>query len=352
MTKIPEKPTSTAHLIYETYEAQQLLEPTFRQHLGASIIGDPCRRKLWYTFRGATRAKFPGRVLRLFETGQLAEERFANDLRAIGCEVITVDPETGEQFRVTDCGGHFGGSMDGALVGLPEAPARWHVVEMKTHNDKSFKALVKDGVEKSKPLHAAQMQVYMHLTGMPRALYIAVNKNNDEIYTERLHHSKQEAETLITKAKGIIEAPEPLERVSERPDWYECKFCDHQAICHQQRCPEVHCRTCAHSTLRDNGTWICEYNDNDVLSYEDQLAGCPDHLLIPALIPYAEMDELDEYGVRYRMTDGRVFWNSVFSPKPEASCYTSHELQNLNHALISNSDIESVRNKFNARVVK
>ena len=217
MATIPTNPKDTAQLIYAAYAAQGALEPGFRQHLGASLIGDACRRKLWYTFRGATKPNHSGRVLRLFRRGQEEELTFADDLRSIGCTLHTVDPETGQQWRVADCGGHFGGSLDGALIGLPVAPDGWHVVEMKTSNENGYKAMVKGGVEKSKPLHYAQMQVYMHLTDMTRAVYLMVNKNDDSIYTERVHYDKAKALALIEKAQTVIDAPEPLERISEDP---------------------------------------------------------------------------------------------------------------------------------------
>jgi len=346
MSKIPTKPTDTAALIYQSYENQP--QDCFRQHLGASLIGKSCRRALWYDFHGCTRPSFPGRVLRLFQRGQDEELTFAGDLRAIGCELHTVEPETGDQYRVTAHGGHFGGSLDGALHNLPEAPSAWHVVEMKTHNDKSFKQLCKDGVEKSKPQHYAQMQVYMHLTGMHRALYLAVNKNDDSIYSERVHYSKDDSEELLDKAGKIIFAPEPLERISEKPDWYECKWCEHHAICHQQKVPEVHCRTCARSTALPDGTWQCDHG-NDTLSYQDQLHGCHDHLFIPSLIPYATMIGFDDdKGVHYKLEDGREFYNTTEAGAC-ANCYTSKELQVIDPAMIGHAGVDEARELFAGR---
>ena len=49
-----------------------------------------------------------------------------------------------------------------------EAPKTWHVLEFKTHGVKSFADLTAKGVVLSKPQHAAQMQIYMHLTGIKR----------------------------------------------------------------------------------------------------------------------------------------------------------------------------------------
>ena len=84
------------------------------------LIGKSCARALWYDFRWATPARFEGRMLRLFETGQREEERLGRNLRATGATVLEVDPATGRQFRVEAHGGHFGGSLDGIAIGLHE----------------------------------------------------------------------------------------------------------------------------------------------------------------------------------------------------------------------------------------
>ncbi len=144
MAELPEPPMPTLSAIYASYEARQ--GDGFRDHLGASLIGKSCARALWYDFRWATPARHTGRILRLFETGQLEEARLVRDLRATGATVLEVDPETGRQFRVEAHGGHFGGSLDAVALGLLEAPKTWHVVEFKTHSAKSFAELVAKGV--------------------------------------------------------------------------------------------------------------------------------------------------------------------------------------------------------------
>ena len=142
----PAAPTPTRDAIFAAYEADA--DDGFRQHLGASLIGKSCERALWYDFRWATPARFPGRMLRLFETGQLEEARLVRNLRRIGATVLEVDPETGRQWRVEAHGGHFGGSLDGVALGLLEAPKTWHVLEFKTHSAKSFRELVAKGVRR------------------------------------------------------------------------------------------------------------------------------------------------------------------------------------------------------------
>src|SRR5690606_7775081 len=154
MAELPEPPTPTLSAIYASYEARQ--GDGFRDHLGASLIGKPCARALWYDFRWAAPARHPGRILRLFETGQLEEARLVRDLRATGATGLEVDPEPGRQFGVEAHGGHFAGSLDGVALGLLEAPKTWHLLEFTPHSAKSFAVLVAKGAPLAKAQHAAQ----------------------------------------------------------------------------------------------------------------------------------------------------------------------------------------------------
>jgi hypothetical protein len=306
MVALPSSPTPTLSAIYAAYEAQQ--DDGFRDHLGASLIGKPCARELWYDFRWATPARFEGRMLRLFETGQLEEARLVRNLRATGATVLEVDPATGKQFRVSAHGGHFGGSLDGAAIGLLEAPKTWHVVEFKTHSVKSFADLTGKGVEASKPRHFAQMQVYMHLTGMSRAMYVAVCKDTDALHIERVEVDKAEGERLLAKAGRVIAAARPPARLSDDPTWFECRFCDHRGVCHEGATPAANCRTCLHSTPVDGG-WRCARFDQPI-GPQAQRAGCAKHLFIPDFIPGDIVDAGDDF-VAYRLGDGSTWINNA-----------------------------------------
>ena len=288
MVAIPQPENTTTRSIYETIERVRNEPP--RPHLGASVLGHPCRRALWYGFRWATHTKHPGRVLRLFRRGQLEEEQFTSDLQAAGVTVHEADGD-GNQFRFSDIGGHVGGSMDGAAVGLLEAPKTWHVLEYKTHGDTSFRDLEKHGVKKSKPEHYAQMQLYMHWSGMKRAYYLAVNKNDDHLHGERVRYCEVDATKLVSHARAIVTADEPLERISEKPEFYLCKWCDHSAVCHEKQLPPANCRTCLHASpeLDGDARWSCAKHRVD-LTVNEQRAGCASHAYIPALVPWKQTD--------------------------------------------------------------
>lgn len=298
MAPIPQQPPMpTVDAIYRAYEANADTE--HRPHLGASLIGRECSRALYYTFHWCASEGHRGRMLRLFQRGQNEEAQFVADLRAAGVTVHDVDPATGQQFRFKDIGGHFGGSMDACAVGLLEAPKTWAVCEFKTHNAKSFAKLKNEGVEKAKPEHAAQMNLYAHWSGMTRMFYLAVNKDTDELYSERLHYDKAQAQSLIEKAHRIITVQEPPARISERPDWWSCQWCSFKPQCHEGAIPLVNCRTCAHSTaeLDGDGRWSCARFGVD-LSTETQRQGkqCPAHVFNPSLMPWKAVDADEQAG--------------------------------------------------------
>lgn len=298
--------------IYDHYKREGDKEEA-RCYLGASIIGHVCSRYLWYNFRGCTKENFPGRLYRLFETGDLEEIRMARNLRDIGCEVHTSVPASSranplkpEQFEVNAIAGHFSGHMDGCALGIPTAEKTWHVLEFKTHNRKNFAILQKKKVQISNPKHYVQMQVYMHLTGMKRALYLAKNKDTDELYAERVRYDKKHAEAHMARAEQIIFAQEPPARITERSDWYECKFCSAHDLCWSSGAvalpvPSITCRQCCHATPTKDGhaRWICEKHERG-LSWKDQQACCNDHLVLPGLIGFAEPID---YGVTQNGTD-------------------------------------------------
>lgn len=283
-----------------------------RPHLGASQIGNPCGRALWYSFRWSKPASFEARMLRLFARGQREENIFVELLRNAGVTVVTHNQQTGQQFSFKTS--HFGGSMDGACVGLPDAPKTWHVWECKTFSAKTFNDLAKKGVKESKPEHYFQMQAYLAWTGMTRALYTAVCKDDDRLHLERIDFDKAEADKLFAKAQRIIDAVEPPPGISERPDWYECKLCDYHALCHGSAVPLPTCRSCAHVTPIADGQWHCTRN-NKLLDVAAQKAACQSHRYIPALlVRFAEVVDADteENWIKYRhRVTGHEFINGM-----------------------------------------
>lgn len=312
--------SKTVEAIYAYHKELGDAEPQ-RGYLGCSIIGHECDRYLWYTFRGVTAEEIEGRIYRLFETGDLEEFRFVKELRGIGYEVLEVDPRTGEQFEISDLGGHFSGHMDGAILGVLEAPKAWHVGEFKTHNAKSFAKLLKEGMRPSKPQHYAQMQTYMGGSGMKRALYLARNKDTDELYSERVNFDPNFYKLSLERAGRIIRSSAPSAKVASRQDDWRCRFCDAYTLCwgvdREGEAPEAAvpiasktCRSCCHSTPITEGEgarWSCDKFGADVTDTEVG-KDCPAHLLLPGLVSFASPVDSEADWIEFQTGQDGAIW--------------------------------------------
>lgn len=302
--KIPEAQYTPANLIDKAHEAMQERP---RPHMGCSLLGHPCDRYLWLNFRWASVEKFSGRMLRLFRRGQNEEATVVADLQSIGC-VIT---DTGANQSRVDFGSHVSGSIDGIIQsGLPEAPKTAHILEIKTHSQKSFDSLKKDGVRKSKFQHFIQMQVYMLGNGLDRALYFAVCKNTDEIYTERVRLDLDIAQSAVERGRRLAlseRMPEPM--LGASPTWFNCKFCPAYNMCWQQQpTREVNCRTCAHSTPEANSTWTCARWGAEI-PVDAQHQGCAKHTLHPDLVPWQLLEDKSTESTAAYLINGKIVMN-------------------------------------------
>lgn len=287
----------------------QRAEDWRRDHLGASIAGHACDRFLWLSFRWAADPRHDGQRLRLFERGQREEAWIVEDLRKTGFQVWDRD-DAGNQFRVK--WGHLGGSVDGVVLGLIEAPKTVHVLECKTHGSKSFARLEEKGVRESKPEHYVQMQLYMLGLNLDRAYYVAVCKDTDEIHTERVKFDRKFAEAARDRATAIIEMPTPPAR--KAPAFPPCVYvskdgtrwpCQFFALCHGSEIPARSCRTCVSSEPVADA-WACRHH-NKLVDGAEQRKGCASHLTIPQIIN-ASVVRVDDLARRidYQFADGRT----------------------------------------------
>ena len=302
MAEIPPPMNQLVSLI-DAYHEERNGPP--RGHMGCSMLGHHCDRWLWLSFRWAVREEFPGRVLRLFRRGHNEEKTIISDLRNVGVDIR--DTFNGRQRKV-DFGAHVSGSIDGIIEkGLPEAPRTRHIAEFKTHSKKSFDDLVKNGVEKSKPTHYVQMQVYMHGTDIKRAVYVAVCKDDDRMHVERIEYNKDVALKYIERGRRIALDERMPPPISTDPTWYQCKFCAAHSFCHEKKPTKfANCRTCAHSTPMADSTWRCERHEADGIPEDFQHEGCDDHVIHPDLVPWEFEGSDDGLHVTWLIDDRRV----------------------------------------------
>lgn len=350
-----------ASAIFDHYKLKYSAEPQ-RGYLGASSIGKPCGRAHWYSFRWAKKVEFSGRMYRLFQTGHLEEPRINDDLRAIGVQVYEFNPSTGKQWSFTEpsTGHHLRGNCDGIAIGLPIAPKQPHIVEYKTASEKAFKEVERDGCMVAKPEHYAQQQMYMKWSidqfgsdGCRSSFYVVVNKNTDEIYTERLAYDKDFAQSLIDKALSIITSAEPPQGISTDSTYYLCKFCDYHSLCFGQDVPQATCRSCAHATpeLDGDARWSCAHHHADI-PLEAQREGCDSHRFIPILLSrIAHPVDADDNGVTYETPAGHRFTNGA--PPTGVTSKEIHAAKDKAALTIVVNDpyVQSLREQFKAEVV-
>lgn len=305
-TTLPPPTTTAASLIDATYTAKA------RNGDGAGIsmsaVAHECLRSLWYQFRWvAEPEQAEGRKERIFKTGNLYETRLLDDLRAIGCDVQEIDESTGSQMRVELAGGHLRGKVDGRLTGFFTAPELERVVEAKSMNERAYKALVKVGsVRDGKPEHYAQLQAYLHGTGIQNGIYIAACKNDDAIWVEEVDYDPAYGLAMVARIERVVAMDAPPARL-----WSEvnrgCFFCQAKSQCHEGAFARVNCRTCIEAEAQDGPRWVCRLSGR-TLSYNDQQAGCADHRFVPGLVPGEQLDaDPETRAITYRLSDGAVW---------------------------------------------
>jgi len=349
--KIPEPSNTIEALIYAAYEQEQE-DP--RPHMGASELGHHCDRWLWLKFRHAVIEQHDGRMLLLFQRGHEEEKRVYAHLRRIGVQV-----SKGKAFAF---GSHVAGTCDGFVECLPHAPKAKAILEIKTHSEKSFNDLKAKGVQEAKPMHWIQCCVYGLAAKMDRALYFAVNKNTDEIYTEWLHLDKDIARKYIERGQRIALADRMPEPASADPSWYQCKWCPaYGVVCHQGIVPpskkarpscvtaqdwhhfiHVSCRTCCHSTAKADSTWFCEMHQDTI---PVNFHACNHHVIHPDLMLFPMAGQCGEWSAFYEVYGHKVIVGG------ETGEYTSKELL-ANPSACTDKVVSDVRDVFGGRITR
>lgn len=252
-----------------------------RNHLGVSVIGEKCSRKLWYGFRWVKVEQFIPRMRRLFNRGHLEEEKFRALLTWMGFYVRDIDPLTNKQYRFSTHEGHYGGSGDSVAL-LPwfkDDESFRILVEYKTHNKKSFDKLKAEKLRIAKPQHFIQMSGYGKAFQIKYGLYCAINKDDDDLYFEFVELDWNLAYQMENKALDIIQAKFPPPRISDQPAYFECKWCHFNGICHSGEPVEINCRSCKYAVPALKGSWFCTRH-NDTIPLDFIKRGCGDHVSI------------------------------------------------------------------------
>jgi hypothetical protein len=170
----------------------------------------------------------------IFDRGHYFEQRTRQHLAAAGFKFAPA-----EALGFSAVNGALRGNADGIIVAGPDLPGSVLVYplvwEHKAINSKNWRALERDGLEKTFPQYAAQVALYQaYLDVTNPALFTALNADT----CERLHFlvpfDTERAQLWSDRAVMIIEATragELLPRAYDDPQNWHCRMCGHYKRC-------------------------------------------------------------------------------------------------------------------------
>ena len=265
--------SKTLEMLNVLQEEQQDSKP--RAHLGASQLGKPCERELWYSFRQTLNPDHSALTLRRFDDGHRSEALVAEWLS----EVV---PLTDQQasFRRN----HWGGSIDGILPEGPlEHPGIPHIWEHKCVSDKKFDQLEKlltkldptAAMLKWDRVYYSQGQIYMLAMGLEWHWMTVASAGTRKLQAVRTPLDPIFAGELEMRAERIVRAHAAPPRASNDPDAFVCRWCDFKEVCHDNAKPEHHCRSCKWSRAdTDLPAFVCQLKDDHLLDPFEEAEGC------------------------------------------------------------------------------
>lgn len=247
-------------LIEDAYRADS---GELRDHLGASQIGGDCVRKVWLGFR-TCKGKNDPRLIRLWNRGHLEEARFLALLEQAGIEVWN-DRGDGRQFGYSD--GIFAGSIDGLAYNIPDCENEIVMLEFKTMNDRNFTNFQNKGLSEF-PQYERQCYINMYCMNrfaniseiftsliwdkadnlksqeIAHTLFLAVNKNTDEVHGVIVSRNDRIAEQMIDRMGEICNNKALPEKLSDKESFYLCRMCEYHEFCFGNKELNENCRTC------------------------------------------------------------------------------------------------------------
>ena len=208
--------------IHNSISKEKSEEP--RNYIGALSIAEPCRRKLWYGFKGYQGNPIEPKTQITFEIGHKLEEMILEYLTRSGIFVINKG-----QFYQDSSVLCFQGHVDGVIVLSDESRA---ILELETANDASFNNFVKHGLLKWSEMYYSQLQSYMGMSGIHKGVLLAINKNTSAMHHEWVGFDELFYQVLRMKANAIALSEDPPGRINNSQFYFHCNMCRYKDICH------------------------------------------------------------------------------------------------------------------------
>lgn len=293
--------------------------PKFAKSIAPSSIGDECVARQWYKWRWVKLIQKPGRISRIFERGNRSEFEATKLLRRAGWEVrdytarlccssldgsyITLEwdapiPEGftdvhDQPHHIAECQRrdrfmlkqysfsaikrHMNGNLDGYARHPVYSLGLWYLTEYKEYNTKRFSALTRKSVKEIDYDYYVQIVLYMQAHDLPRCVFVAINKNDDDVHIEIIERDDATANAYMATANSIVYSKVRPARFAESAAHHVCKMCDYLDICHHGVKVEINCRSCLNCIPEDDGRFYCQKWQALIPNKQAILAGCPEH---------------------------------------------------------------------------
>ena len=234
MIDLKSKSVISARINYLIDQKLENVSEKPRAYLGASIVGISCERAVQYHLLMSQGEKIekkgiPGRTMRIFDRGFTYEEKAIRWLKMAGFVF------GGNQVGIEDFDGLFKGHCDGIITEGPDVglklPCLW---ECKCLQDKSWKAIEKDGLQKYSSSYWAQAHLYLAYLELESCLYTVVNANTMELNHFVIKRDYEVARQYRDRVARILNAStmgELVPRMTTDKNYYECKYCDFREEC-------------------------------------------------------------------------------------------------------------------------
>jgi len=203
----------------------------FSYNINASSLGNPCSRSVFYNYNWCNKEEIPIRRKRIFDRGKREEDVIYLDLLdTIPSEKIERNVKMRNKF--------VSGEVDFLID-------KKKIIELKCLNSVSFRRLRKTGIEEYSSLYFSQCVIYCDLFNVDFVDFIAINKNDDERYFEKVFTNKFKIKELYHKSDYIKSLHNPPPFISNKDDYFLCKLCVDYDICKEGKAFDKNCRTCS-----------------------------------------------------------------------------------------------------------
>lgn len=201
-----------------------------------------CSKALCYELLGYEKPLLDPRILRIMDNGNYMHERYQKMFKELGILVTEEAPIIYEELNIS-------GRLD-AIIMIDNNIA---IAELKSCGENPFNKM-KEANEPD-PKYVAQIQLYMHITGVDLGVIYVENKNTQDVLEFWLSYDEEYCKKLLRKLKTVLAYVEknsviPREIAAELDEFmmdrkkmyngkyvetcYYCRFCDYNCYCYSE----------------------------------------------------------------------------------------------------------------------